>query len=113
MLDAIGAGSQKRVGPRPWCEVYRDSELFQENLREIEMIKQEVASKPVDENLLKTEYATSYLFQLKTVFKRTMLSSWRNADYQYTRIFFHGAIALLASTLFLQVSDSASSVQSR
>jgi len=113
MLDAIGAGSQKRVGPRPWCEVYRDSELFQENLKEIERIKQGAASHSEDSGEGKREYATNYAFQLRTVFQRALLASWRQPDYQFTRLFQHAAIALLTSLIFLQLGNSVADVQYR
>lgn len=112
MLDAIGAGSQKRVGNRPWSDVYRDSELFQENLKMIAQLKEECLAQPDSHEQVK-EYATNFTFQLKTVFNRTLLASWRQPDYQFTRLFQHGAIALVTSLVFLQLGNSVASLQYR
>lgn len=77
MLEAIGAGSQKRVGNRAWSDIYRDSELFQENLRTIAELKKEALAQPDNHEVVK-EYATSFPFQLKTVLNRTLTASWRS-----------------------------------
>jgi len=112
MLDAIGAGSQKRVGPKPWCEVYRESELFQQNLRTIEEIKKECLARPESTKEIR-EYATSFGFQVKTVLHRTFLASWRQPDYQFTRLFQQASIALITSLTFLQLGNSVDTLQFR
>ncbi|CAD6951921.1 unnamed protein product [Tilletia caries] len=61
MLDAIGAGLQKRVGSRDWAEIYKDSELYQDNLRTIKDVKQECADKPLQLEDGDKEYATPYM----------------------------------------------------
>jgi ATP-binding cassette subfamily G (WHITE) protein 2 (SNQ2) len=85
MLDAIGAGSQKRVGPRDWADVYLDSPLFKENREEITRLKEAAVQEFKDEDTIRSEYATSFMFQLKVVVKRTFLSFWRMPDYGFTR----------------------------
>jgi hypothetical protein len=112
MLDIIGAGSQKRVGPRDWADVYLDSTLYQENLKEIEAIKEHALANPRDEGKV-LEYATPYMYQLKQVFWRTAVSSWRQPDYQFTRLFQHAAIALITGLLFLQLGNSVQTLQYR
>jgi len=112
MLDIIGAGSQKRVGPRDWADVYLDSKLYQENLKEIEAIKEHALANPRDEGKV-LEYATPYMYQLKQVFWRTAVSSWRQPDYQFTRLFQHAAIALITGLLFLQLGNSVQTLQYR
>ncbi|KAE8244585.1 hypothetical protein A4X13_0g6466 [Tilletia indica] len=113
MLDAIGAGLQKRVGSRDWSDVYKDSELYQNNLRRIQEIKQECADKPLELDGADKEYATTYMNQLRLVVGRSLLSSWRQPDYQFTRLFQHAAIALITGLIFLQLDNSVSSVQYR
>jgi ATP-binding cassette, subfamily G (WHITE), member 2, PDR len=107
MLEAIGAGSRKRIGPKDWAEVcwptlcfdssfsaesflpqiYLDSPEFQENKRMIEKIKSDsLASNHEEEGpaVVRTEYATPWLYQLKIVTLRTFRSFWRQADYGFT-----------------------------
>ncbi|KAK0532734.1 ATP-binding cassette transporter snq2 [Tilletia horrida] len=113
MLDAIGAGLQKRVGPRDWAEIYKDSELYQENLRKIAEIKERCKDKPLELDGAGKEYATPYMTQLSLVLKRALISSWRQPDYQFTRLFQHAVIALLTGLLFLNLDNSVASLQYR
>ncbi|ETS61335.1 hypothetical protein PaG_04356 [Moesziomyces aphidis] len=119
MLDAMGAGSMKRVGNKPWSQLYLESDLFQENLAEIEKIKQETnasAKANEDEGKKKkkqTEFATSFGTQVKVVLKRSLLSTWRQPDYQFTRLFQHAAISLITGLCFLNLSNSVASLQYR
>lgn len=115
MLDAIGAGSMKRVGDKPWSELYKESDLFQHNLAEIEKIKQESSSSTSQgsEQSHKTEYATPFVYQVKTVLHRALLSTWRQPDYQFTRLFQHAAIALISGLCFLNLDNSVASLQYR
>jgi ATP-binding cassette subfamily G (WHITE) protein 2 (SNQ2) len=80
MLDAIGAGSQKRVGERDWADVYLDSKLFKENCDEIHRIKEQAIRENTEETSDGGMYATPFLYQLKVVGKRTFLSFWRMPD---------------------------------
>jgi len=113
MLDAIGAGLQKRVGSRDWAEIYKDSDLYRDNLRKIDEIKTACKDKPLELNGADREYATSYVTQLKLVLHRALISSWRQPDYQFTRLFQHAAIALLTGLVFLQLDNSVASLQYR
>jgi ATP-binding cassette subfamily G (WHITE) protein 2 (SNQ2) len=111
MLDAVGAGIAKRIGPRDWADIYLDSQLFADNLKTIEEIDA-AGSGDADRGKVK-EYSTSFMYQLKTVLERTLKSSWRQPDYQFTRMFQHVAIALLTGLLFLQLGNSVATLQYR
>jgi ATP-binding cassette, subfamily G (WHITE), member 2, SNQ2 len=113
MLDAIGAGSQRRVGDRDWADIYLDSKLFQENKQTIHELKQQALQEFPEEETTSTEYATPFLYQLKVVGKRTFLSFWRMPDYGFTRLFSHAIIALFTGLTFLQLGNSASDLQYR
>lgn len=112
MLDAIGAGSQPRVGERDWADWYLESDYHQDNLRMIEQINRDGAAKPKSEER-QSEYAAPWLYQFKVVLRRTMLSTWRQPSYQYTRFFQHLAFALLTGLLFLQLGNNVAALQYR
>lgn len=112
MLDAIGAGSQRRVGDRDWAEIYKDSELYADNLRQVQQVNAEGAQKPAAADRT-SEYAAPWLYQFQVVLKRTMLSTWRQPSYQYTRLFQHLAFSLLTGLLFLQLGNNLASLQYR
>ncbi|KAF9512472.1 hypothetical protein BS47DRAFT_1363141 [Hydnum rufescens UP504] len=116
MLDAIGSGSRKRIGPKDWAEIYLDSPEFEENKRMIEKIKSDgLASNHEEEGpaVVRTEYATPWLYQLKIVTLRTFRSFWRQADYGFTRLFSHGIIALLVALTFLDLAHNVAALQFR
>jgi hypothetical protein len=57
--------------------------------------------------------AQPFLFQLKTVLARSSLACYRNADYQFTRLFNHISISLIVGLTFLQVGNGAADLQYR
>lgn len=68
MLEAIGAGSSKRMGGGDWHEKWKASEEFATVKREIIELKQEALAKPDDTDPESAkEYATPIAFQLKTI----------------------------------------------
>jgi ATP-binding cassette, subfamily G (WHITE), member 2, SNQ2 len=85
MLDAIGAGSQRRVGDRDWADIYLDSPLFEQNKAEIQRLKEQSLAEFKEDKTVSTEYATPFMYQLRIVVKRTFLSFWRMPDYGFTR----------------------------
>ncbi|EIW69828.1 hypothetical protein TREMEDRAFT_43505 [Tremella mesenterica DSM 1558] len=112
MLEAIGAGSRRRIGG-DWHEKWVASPEFAQVKEEITRIKSDALSKEEDTGDHHTEYATSFRFQLKTVLSRTNVALWRNADYQWTRLFAHIAIALVVTLTFLRLNDSLLALQYR
>ncbi|PWN34157.1 putative ATP-binding multidrug cassette transport protein [Meira miltonrushii] len=112
MLDAIGAGSQPRVGDRDWADWYLDSDLYKENLQTIAHLNEQGVKKPVAEGR-KSQYAAPWSYQFTVTLKRTLLSTWRQPSYQYTRLVQHFVFALLTGLLFLQLSNSYVTLQYR
>lgn len=66
MLEAIGAGVKRRVGPRDWADLWLESQEFQIVKEEIAASKKESLSRPeeVDPEGEK-EYATPFMTQLR------------------------------------------------
>lgn len=50
MLDAIGAGSSRRIGPRDWADIWLDSPEFETVKREIQEIKKEALANETPED---------------------------------------------------------------
>lgn len=48
MLEAIGAGSSKRIGPTDWKDLWLASPEFAQLCKEIEILKEEGAARPDD-----------------------------------------------------------------
>ncbi|PLW22332.1 hypothetical protein PCASD_11177 [Puccinia coronata f. sp. avenae] len=116
MLEAIGGGAQRQMGgDKDWADRWLESEEHQENKREIQILGEETSASE-DARLsapAPTQYAQPFLFQLKTVLARSSLACYRNADYQFTRLFNHISISLIVGLTFLQVGNGAADLQYR
>jgi ATP-binding cassette subfamily G (WHITE) protein 2 (SNQ2) len=114
VLEAIGAGSRERVGPTDWAELWRQSKEFIRVKQEITHIKEDAAEQPpVADPKANDQYATPFMHQLRVVSERTLTAFWRQPEYGFTRLFSHGAIALLTSLTFLQLGNSTQDLQYR
>ena len=114
MLDAIGAGQNKRIGPQDWATIWRES-LESANVNaEIAAIKRERLLEQ-DEKFSadEKEYATPLWHQCQIVCRRACVNMWRSADYGLTRLFNHLAVALPSGLIFMGLGDSRTSMQSR
>jgi len=114
MLEAIGAGSKRRVGNKDWADRWLESEEFNQVKREIKEINQEAQKKEdhVDPNASK-QYATPFWTQMKIVGKRTTVAFYRNPDYEFTRLFNHISISLFTSLTFLMLGNNLVTLQYR
>ncbi|KAG9049169.1 hypothetical protein FS837_010988 [Tulasnella sp. UAMH 9824] len=113
MLEAIGAGSRPRIGPRDWKDIWLESPEFAKLKREIEELKAESVSKSTEEATKPSTYATPILYQLQVVVKRSLLSLWRSPDYTWTRLFVHIFLSLFISLAFLNLGLSVRDLQYR
>ncbi|KAI1406119.1 ABC-2 type transporter-domain-containing protein [Hypoxylon fuscum] len=114
MLEAIGAGSNPRVGNRDWADIWADSpELanVKDTISQFKETRKEAAAQ-IDLSLQR-EYASPLLHQLKVVVRRTNISYWRSPNYLFTRVFNHIVIAILTGLTYLQLDDSRSSLQNK
>ncbi|RDW71882.1 hypothetical protein BP5796_07916 [Coleophoma crateriformis] len=114
MLDAIGAGQAARVGDRDWAEIFADSPELANIKDRISQMKTErladVGSNPKSDE---REFATPLMHQLRVVQKRTNLAFWRSPNYGFTRLFNHVIIALITGLTYLNLDQSAESLQYR
>lgn len=114
MLEAIGAGSRKRMGGGDWHEKWLNSPEFAHTKEEITELNAVAIQQPDEKTPHQLRaYSTSFWFQFKTILKRDTIKMWRDADYQYTRLFSHMAIALVTSLTFLQLGNNARDLQYR
>jgi ATP-binding cassette subfamily G (WHITE) protein 2 (SNQ2) len=112
-LDAIGAGSQKRIGNKDWGVRWLESEEFATVKAEVEEINQKAAASPDIQEEKSLSYATPFFTQLKVVVERANQAMWRSPDYVFTRLFAHVVIALLTGLTFLQVGNGYTDLQYR
>jgi ATP-binding cassette subfamily G (WHITE) protein 2 (SNQ2) len=75
MLEAIGAGSRRRIGG-DWHEKWVNSPEFAAVKEEITKLKTDALAVPEEKDTNHNQYATSFMFQLKTVLRR---SEWNHS----------------------------------
>lgn len=106
MLEAIGAGSQRRVGNKDWADIWAESKELETTKREITEINKlalETAEDKTPE--MELEFATPFMTQVKIVSRRTLTAFWRQPDYGFTRLFVHIIVGLMTSLTFLQLRN--------
>ncbi|KZT54856.1 hypothetical protein CALCODRAFT_437933 [Calocera cornea HHB12733] len=112
MLEAIGAGTSKRMGSKDWGEIWLESEEYQLLRREIEEIKAEALAQPNTEEK-PSFYATSLVYQLRLVSERALVALWRKPEYVWSRLFIHLVISFWVSMTFLRLGNSLQDLQYR
>lgn len=113
MLEAIGAGSRPRTGPRDWKDIWLESPEFAKLKAEIEELKADSIARSTEETTKPTTYATPIMYQLHVVVKRSLISLWRSPDYTWTRLFVHIFLSLFISLAFLNLGSSVRDLQYR
>lgn len=110
MLDAI---MTPREDGRSWAQVYLESDLYRRNLAKIDDLNASALQSSGNIKKQDREYASSFTFQMKQVLNRSARASWRQPDYQFTRLFQHGVIALMSGLLWPSLGNSEASIQYR
>ncbi|KAG9038328.1 hypothetical protein FRB95_001740 [Tulasnella sp. JGI-2019a] len=113
MLEAIGAGSGRRVGPRDWHDIWKDSPEFDQAIRDVEELKAAGVARGLDDTTKPTTYATPVTYQLRLVCARSLRALWRMPDYTWTRIFVHVFLSLSVSLTFLNLGNSVRDLEFR
>jgi ATP-binding cassette subfamily G (WHITE) protein 2 (SNQ2) len=85
MLDVIGAGATA-VSDRDWHDVWLNSAERKNLEADIEKIHTEGRTRPPVGATLKTQFATSWLYQTRALFKRQHLAYWRDSTYLLSKL---------------------------
>ncbi|KZO94482.1 hypothetical protein CALVIDRAFT_484187 [Calocera viscosa TUFC12733] len=112
MLEAIGAGTTRRIGSKDWGEIWLESEGYQTLRTEINEIKAEASQHPNTEDK-PSFYATRIPYQLNLVTQRALTALWRKPQYVWSRLFIHLVISFWVSMTFLRLNDSLHDLQYR
>jgi len=97
MLEVSSSAQEEMLGV-DFCEIYKQSELYQRNKELIE----ELSTPPPGSSDLNfpTQYSRSLFTQCLACLWKQKLSYWRNPSYTAVRIMFTVIIALLFGTMF-------------
>ncbi|KAG9009142.1 hypothetical protein FRB94_012414 [Tulasnella sp. JGI-2019a] len=113
MLEAIGAGSGRRIGSRDWHDIWKDSPEFARVVQDVEELKTAGVARGLEDTAKPTTYATPLTYQLRLVCARALRALWRMPDYTWTRIFVHIFLSLSVSLTFLNLGHSVRDLEFR
>lgn len=111
-LDAIGAGSGPPIGHKDFAKIWRDSPEHEKIKQDIKLLSQPKTNTD-GQNTHEVEYATTFLYQINEVCKRTSLAYYRSPSYGYTRIFNHINVALWIGLFYINIGNSRADLQYR
>lgn len=110
MIDVVSGPLAKG---RDWADVWRQSPEYTNITQEVNRLADEAKNKPPSFEEDGLEYATPLSTQLKLVVSRSIRSIWRSPQYIQGRFGLIVGSALLNSLSFLQLGNSATSLQNR
>ncbi|KAI8826193.1 ABC-2 type transporter-domain-containing protein [Fimicolochytrium jonesii] len=120
MLDVIGAGTAVREGLKDWPALWKQSPEFTRRQEEIDAIRGVGDSAAQDVSVAQKKAASGtrqfnvpFGTQLSLVWKRMLLSYWRNPSYNFGRIISQILCALLIGFSYYQLENTATDLQNK
>ncbi|CAO2208645.1 unnamed protein product, partial [Urochloa humidicola] len=108
MLEVSSSAQEEMLGV-DFCEIYKQSELYQRNKELIE----ELSTPPPGSSDINfpTQYSRSFFTQCLACLWKQKLSYWRNPSYTAVRLMFTIVIAILFGTMFWDLGRKTKSQQ--
>lgn len=104
MLDVIGAGTSAKGKIADYADVYKNSPLREENMKELEYLAKDTS----EAHALNFDsvFAASYGTQFFQVLGRMFSDYYRNVDYNFMRLFVMGFLGILFGLVWLDLGDN-------
>ncbi|PPR00573.1 hypothetical protein CVT24_005458 [Panaeolus cyanescens] len=112
MLDVIGAGATAS-SEQDWHDVWLKSHEVVQVKQEIETIHTEGRNKPALTAEFRSEFATSWFYQMTELFKRDIQAHWRDPTYLMAKFTVHILGALFIGFTFWQSKDTQQGTQNK
>ncbi|EAU89680.2 hba2 [Coprinopsis cinerea okayama7 len=112
MLDVIGAGATATT-EFDWHGIWKSSPEATAVQEELEAIHTEGRNRPAVEAELHTEFATSWLFQVKELFIRNVQSYWRDPTYIMAKMVLNVSSGLFIGFTFFKAKDTIQGTQNK
>lgn len=111
-MQVIGAGATALVD-RDWHEVWKNSPEARGVQEDIERIHAEGRQRGAVETTLKSEFATSWSYQVLTLLQRDAESHWRDPTYIMAKLALNIVAGLLIGFTFFKAKDSIQGTQNK
>ncbi|KAF6764440.1 ABC-2 type transporter-domain-containing protein [Ephemerocybe angulata] len=112
MLDVIGAGATA-TAKQDWKSIWQNSNECHETRERIDAIHAEGRARPPVETELHSEFATSWLFQVKELFAREAQAYWRDPTYLMAKLVLNGVSGLFVGFTFFKSKDTQQGTQNK
>jgi ATP-binding cassette, subfamily G (WHITE), member 2, SNQ2 len=112
ILQVIGAGATA-TADRDWHQIWKQSPEATNLQSEIEKIHAEGRQRPAVETALKSEFATSWSYQVLTLLQRDAQAHWRDPTYIMAKLALNIVSGLLIGFTFFHAKDSIQSTQNK
>ncbi|KAF8877242.1 pleiotropic drug resistance ABC transporter [Gymnopilus junonius] len=112
MLDVIGAGATA-LSEQDWHEVWNRAPESQQLQDEIEAIHKEGRSRPAVQATFKSEFATSWGYQVYQLLKRQAEAYWRDPTYLMAKLVLNAVGGLFIGFTFFKSKDTQQGTQNK
>jgi ATP-binding cassette subfamily G (WHITE) protein 2 (SNQ2) len=112
ILDVIGAGATATTST-DWYEVWKSSSEAKALDNELETLLQEGRRRHAVDTEQHSEFSTSWLFQVKTLWEREMIRHWRDPEYIIAKLALNIFAGLFIGLTYLHSKDSIQGTQNK
>ncbi|KAF8329222.1 pleiotropic drug resistance ABC transporter [Amanita rubescens] len=112
MLDVMGAGANA-TSELDWYSIWRNSKQFIGVQAEIDSIHADGRNRPALEATFRSEFATSWLYQMKELFIRNIRAYWRDPAYIFAKLILNVVGGLFIGFTFFKAKDTQQGTQNK
>jgi ATP-binding cassette subfamily G (WHITE) protein 2 (SNQ2) len=110
ILDVIGAGATATTDTN-WYDVWKRSPEASALEEELDTLLQEGRKRHAVDTEQHSEFSTSWLYQVKTLWEREMIRHWRDPTYLVAKLALNVVAGLFIGFTFFQAKDSIQGTQ--
>jgi ATP-binding cassette, subfamily G (WHITE), member 2, SNQ2 len=112
ILEVIGAGATATTDA-DWHSLWKNSSNAKEVDEELETLLQDGRKRHAVDTAQHSEFSTSWLFQVKTLWEREAIRHWRDPTYMLAKLALNVVAALFVGFTFFKAKDSIQGTQNK
>jgi len=112
ILDVIGAGATATTST-DWYNVWKNSPDAKEVEEELEILLQDGRKRHAVDTAQHSEFSTSWLYQVKTLWEREAIRHWRDPTYMLAKLALNVVAALFVGFTFFKAKSSIQGTQNK
>jgi ATP-binding cassette subfamily G (WHITE) protein 2 (SNQ2) len=112
ILDVIGAGAAATTDTE-WHEVWQDSPEAKALEEELDALLEDGRKRHAVDTEQHSEFSTSWLYQVKTLWEREAIRHWRDPTYLIAKLALNVVAGLFIGFTFFKAKDSIQGTQNK